>query len=1320
MYSENPNVSEVDYLYYQYYRNNSFQKNIHTQNYKHWKRQIEDYLSSDGYIHIPSRSEEEATNRTLIEKRQKSRLKSGAGTQANWICLGPTETYNDKGEGNFPVSWQANVYCIDQSVSNPNILFVGTESGGVFKTTDKGLNWTLASKNEIFCNGVSDIKIAHSNSQIVFATANKRIYKTEDGSATWKEVHYIGENGNQLLIHPTNPQVVFCVSPKGLHKSDDGGENWQTPFAEKCWDIAYHPTNSDIVYLLRNNPDLKKCEFFKSTDGGNTWNRMEQGWYSPSDINNAEDGGARIATTPAAPDKVYVGLLGASKAKDEGWIGVYKSTDAGDSWENPNLPDGGPWDPISHQNLATASRDGTEFNQGFYNFAMAVSHKDSERVWVGCLALSESLDGGRSWTRIAGYNNQSDIGWFHPDIQDLHVLGDDFWLCTDGGINYSNDELATHESRKKGIIGSDFWGFGSGWNEDVLVGGRYHNGNTGYYQTFEEGSFLRLGGAEAPTGYIDPMENRKVYFSDISTTIIPESLNGDLVREASLSKYPNESYLLMYSSNIEFDPCYAEHMYMGEGSKVWKSTDGGSSFDVLKDFGQQGKVLELVVSRSNPKVMYCVFQPGGGYWDSCQLKRSSDGGMSWSSLNSFPANDKWRLQITINPLDENELWVLSGNGDNGDKVFCTTDGGTSWNNMTTAALDNDSPKDILFQGGSNRVVYLTTKHSLFYWDDNTKNWTAYNQGLPFTVNPLSMRPFYRDGKLRLATSRGIWETKFVEDSKAIAQPITQNSEFYCSRDTLQFDCYSILKHENASWKWTFDPEPQFVSSTTARNPKLVFSGDGSCNVSLTVSDGKGNTDTKTIENMVTLKNTCGADTISGYALKNNQAGDYCATSNLGIKTNNFTVTAWLKPDGIQNDYTGVVMNNGMAAGFNFAQGNNTLAYHWPGGEWWWNSGLIVPANKWSYVAMVVTPNGMTLYLDGKAATQNVSLEEVDLNSMFMGSYMGWDSRNYQGEMDEVCMWNRALTAQEVRKYRHITKENLIGEDQDVVAYYQFNEESGKVLDKKGVKHASVYGGASRVKSNAPVGKGKSKLLAVNSGGTYNFDAANAVMSFSDDGSLPNGDVVVSQITSLPQVLPNENPNVECYWIINNYGSNQEFSALEQLKLFPAKGEPSEAIANKPEDAYLFSRSENDIISEWSHIGEAESVIAGEDGYFAFNSESDLSRLGQYFISSSQGSPILEGQEVNVSTSIFEIESEKDMVKMYPNPLQTGSNELYLKYSGDERLRIRIFSLKGKLVSDQFKEGRGNHNINSANLKAGIYIYSIMGDSFIRNGKLIVI
>ena len=84
---------------------------------------------------------------------------------------------------------------------------------------------------------------------------------------------------------------------------------------------------------------------------------------------------------------------------------------------------------------------------------------------------------------------------------------------------------------------------------------------------------------------------------------------------------------------------------------------------------------------------------------------------------------------------------------------------------------------------------------------------------------------------------------------------------------------------------------------------------------------------------------------------------------LGITTNHLTISMWFRPDGIQTDYSSLFMleGSGRMCGFNFHPGDNKLGYHWPGGAWWWESGLIVPEGRWSHVAMVVEPDGITLY-----------------------------------------------------------------------------------------------------------------------------------------------------------------------------------------------------------------------------------------------------------------------------------------------------------------------------------------------------------------------
>ena len=93
----------------------------------------------------------------------------------------------------------------------------------------------------------------------------------------------------------------------------------------------------------------------------------------------------------------------------------------------------------------------------------------------------------------------------------------DSWVATDGGINLSTDNFMNvnnHTALNSGLIGSDMWGFDQGWNEDVIVGGRYHNGNTAIAD-FYGNKALRMGGGESPTGWLLKGKSRHAAFDDL-------------------------------------------------------------------------------------------------------------------------------------------------------------------------------------------------------------------------------------------------------------------------------------------------------------------------------------------------------------------------------------------------------------------------------------------------------------------------------------------------------------------------------------------------------------------------------------------------------------------------------------------------------------------------------------------------------------------------------------------------------------------------------------------------------------------------------------
>jgi len=1231
MYSENPNVYEVVRQYEAHYKDNEFVKNIHTQNYKYWINNTIDYLDDEGYI---QQNDPKRELRKKIRREQAQQEKSLKSVDI-WSSIGPFETYAlDDQLGVIPVSWQANVFCFDQSASNPNVVVAGTSGAGAWKSVDKGLNWYSITHDEDFSN-IHDIKVAPSDENIIFISNNSNVVKSTDGGLSWSTV--LNVSGTyQIVIHPVNPDIVMVLGSNGLQRSTNGGNSWSTIYTTRCWDINFHPTNPAIVYLLRHNSILEHTEFWKSTDTGTTWNQVTNGWFDPVNPSFTEhrDIGSLIAVTPLEPNKVYVGIMGNHKAEDNAWIGVYRSEDEGESWVNP-IQDGGPYDAVTNPNLGTSGLEGG-FTQGFYDFGFDASHTVPGRLYLGIMGFSVSSDSGNSWTRIGAYSAASadNVGWIHPDIQDVHVFGSDVWLATDGGINYSNDEFATHVSLKKGISGSHFWGVDQAWNEDVIVGGKYHNGNMALYSAYGTGNATRLGGAEAPTGYADIINPFLSYFSDINSKIIHPTDVGLQENQSKLSKYPHESFFHGASSEIVRDPRYGHHLYLGAASDTqdggfWKSTDNGLTFELLHDFGP-AKVTGIEISRQNPDILYCVY-------NHTEVYKTTDGGHNWTQTASLPTTG--RKLISINPSNDQELWVFAHTSNNTNKVFRTTNSGANWDNMTTSTLSGMTINDGVFQGGTDNIVYIIGSHDLMYWDDMSNDWVDYREGLPFVLRDVKtvFKPFYKDGKLRLSSVRGIWEAPFVEPSMPVAQPITLTDIVGCSRDTIQFDDYSMLNHNGAQWQWTFSPQPRWINSSTIRNPKVLLDDGISYDVTLEITDGNNMTDQKTIANMVTVMSQCEVSDSPTNALENTAVGDWAQLSDFDINTNSMTISAWVKPEGIQPNFSGIVFNDGTSAGFNFNHSNNTLGYHWPGGSWSWNSGLQVPPGEWSYVAMVATPTGMTLYVNGIASTHTANLGIADLGTMKIGSYKGWGSRNFIGQIDEVCIWNRSLSQAEIREHRHLTK--IPQNDPTIIAYYQFNQDSNVVFDQVGFRHGNLSGGAKSVLSTASVGGGQVSRLTVNNPGIADFSDAAITLDFPSSGALPDGEIVAFQLNVDPHNSPGNFPiPEEGYYIINNYGANSTFAELSSI----AFGNTSLSINSGADynNLALYKRPSNAYGPSWTLVDNADAVNANNNGTVSFSNGNGISSFSQFIILQDEmiGSPCDDAIDCTIN-DVFNLDLE---------------------------------------------------------------------------------
>ena len=561
----------------------------------------------------------------------------------------------------------------------------------------------------------------------------------------------------------------------------------------------------------------------------------------------------------------------------------------------------------------------------------------------------------------------------------------------------------------------------------------------------------------------------------------------------------------------------------------------------------------------------------------------------------------------------------------------------------------------------------------------------YSDDLPFVINPLHFRTFYRDNKLRLASSRGIWEAALAVESAPIAQPMALTNKIYCARDTVQLDCYSILHHDNATWQWSISPQPQYVSSLNVRNPKVILGSDGFYSVSLTVTDGNGMSSTKTVQNMLQMIDNCSPDTIPGLCMRSNSEGDYANIPNLGLNNvNAFSISAWIKPDGIQPEYTGIVMSDGSAAGLNFRP-NMQLAYHWPGGQWWWNSGLTVPENVWSHVALVVTANSITVYLNGVGSTHNITPQMANITTMKIGSYQGWESRNFKGEIDEVCIWNRALTQNEMRELRHLTRTGSLSFTDDLISYYQFNLPNTVIVnDRIGLNHASLNGAAEKVVSSAPVGGGVSDRMTISGSGTITFPNTQTTMNLAQTSAW-SGEVVVSRLHVDPNVLPSTNSNMNQYWIINNYGS-QPNVPLENITFTSFFIPPTGPAAQMQ----LSHRTENEHLDNWTDLCSANSTSGNS---ISFGNGCNIVNFGQFAMSSPN------------FTSVSVEENEIEEIQVYPNP---NKGIFYLALPGQKIYRVEIVDNTGRIVQ-KIGELQNTATINLAQQSSGVYLLRIIDE-----------
>ncbi len=700
-----------------------------------------------------------------------------APTALGWRAIGPTPTTPA-----FPNNWgltSGRINAVAISPTNPNLVLVGASTGGIWRSTDGGQNFTPVSDAQVDLS-VGSIAFSRSDPAIVYAGMGDLynsylgtgVLRSTDAGQTWTRVNNATlpspATTAKLEVSPVNPNKVYLVqylrydpavvgqtTPSGIFVSNDGGVSWTRTFTGLVRDLVIHPTNPQIIYIGVRRADAPAGQpgLYKSIDGGNTWAIT---YASPlGAYTNSTRIDMRVAVTPAAPDTVYI-FTGNTISPATSNLRVEVSNDGGQTWTNRSVV-------------------GIDPGQFGYNAYIFVDPTNPNILYAGTRDVHKSIDGGLSWTSLTRnfvYNGSSfPYNPFnsrsHPDQHAFAFAPNDantIYIGNDGGLSKSVNGGASFASLNATLALSQFIGIAMHPTDPTrTVGGTQDNGTQfraasgNGWQEFAEGD-----GGHPVISATDPSV---VFSTYVYAAIRWWRFNPDGSRtELSSRRTSPNSFQETGTSRINFYPPFTNNgvdstLYFGTwrlfvsttyadpnlpiNSSTWTApglttdlTKGGT--DVLNAIG--------VERRAGAQVIYTGSEQG-------RAMVTANGGQTWADVTAgLP--DRTISSIRVDPQNA-AVAYLSVSGYASGHVFKTINQGQTWTDIS-GNLPNIPVSDTLIDPLTPTTLYAATDVGVFRSLVGGTTWESFNLGLPPTV--VTNFATNASGRIQIATyGRGAYE-----------------------------------------------------------------------------------------------------------------------------------------------------------------------------------------------------------------------------------------------------------------------------------------------------------------------------------------------------------------------------------------------------------------------------------------------------------------------------------------------------------------------------------------------------------------------------------
>ncbi|NBO57536.1 MAG: glycosyl hydrolase [Chitinophagia bacterium] len=628
--------------------------------------------------------------------------------------------------------------------NNPLVYYMGTTGGGVWKTEDAGQTWKNISDGYFNTGSVGAVAVSESDPNVVFVGMGEHaprgvmtsygdgVYRSTDAGKTWKHLGLeLTRHISSVRIHPSNPDLVYVAAQgalhgpskeRGIYKSDDGGKTWKNIlFVDEntgCVDLSMDMNNPRILYAAmwdhRRLPWAmqsggKGSGLYKSTDGGETWFKIQQGL--PNEL-----GKMAISVSRANSNKVYA-LVESDTEKEQG--GLFASNDGGSNWKR-------------------VSKDHRLVSRAWYYIEVFADPQHENTVYVLSAAGLKSTDGGNTWTNISGTHGDYHQLWINPTNNQNIVISNDGGAAVtfNGGKAWtSQNNQPTAQFYRISVDNLFPYNIYAGQQDNTSV--KIASRNTQGGSIGDRQWSYSAGGESAFLGF-DPNNPRYVMGGSYQGTI--ELLDTETGEGVGVMVYPMQYQAMQpkdmtYRFNWNAPIAYSKHeknVFYHAGNRLFRTRDMGKSWEVISPDLTTHDTTKMGIS---------------GY----PYTNEGAGGENYCTISYFMESDK-------------EKGVMYTGSDDG-LVHVTKDDGKTWNNITPADLGECLVNAIEVSPHDPATVYIAaTKYKLndftpiaYKSNDYGKTWTKIVNGLPYGACVRVVREDQvRKGLLFAGTETGLY------------------------------------------------------------------------------------------------------------------------------------------------------------------------------------------------------------------------------------------------------------------------------------------------------------------------------------------------------------------------------------------------------------------------------------------------------------------------------------------------------------------------------------------------------------------------------------